>query len=77
VFDGEPSDLKKNELANNEDGPSNKRAKSCTLDYNNVDKKLCQILHIADDEAHFHMKQSANLYNLDVHICPKVIIILI
>lgn len=41
VFDGEPSDLKKNELANSEDGPSNRRAKSCTFDCNNVGKKLC------------------------------------
>jgi alpha-1,4-galacturonosyltransferase len=47
------------------------RAKSCTVDCNNVDKKLRQILHMTDDEAHFHMKQSAYLYNLGVHTMPK------
>lgn len=47
------------------------RAKSCSVDCNNVDKKLRQILHMTDDEAHFHMKQSAYLYNLGVHTMPK------
>ncbi|KAJ1297311.1 hypothetical protein BS78_01G365700 [Paspalum vaginatum] len=47
------------------------RAKSCTVDCNNVDKKLRQILHMTEDEAHFHMKQSAYLYNLGVHTMPK------
>jgi len=47
------------------------RAKSCTVDCNNVDRKLRQILHMTEDEAHFHMKQSAYLYNLGVHTMPK------
>ncbi|KAL6648212.1 hypothetical protein ACP70R_002258 [Stipagrostis hirtigluma subsp. patula] len=46
-------------------------AKSCTVDCNNVDRKLRQILHMTEDEAHFHMKQSAYLYNLGVHTMPK------
>ncbi|XP_062211139.1 probable galacturonosyltransferase 7 isoform X2 [Phragmites australis] len=46
-------------------------AKSCTVDCNNVDRKLLQILHMTEDEAHFHMKQSAYLYNLGVHTMPK------
>ncbi|KAJ1292457.1 hypothetical protein BS78_02G392700 [Paspalum vaginatum] len=41
------------------------RAKSCTVDCKNVDRKLRQILDMTEDEAHFHMKQSAFLYNLD------------
>nr|CAD1828916.1 unnamed protein product [Ananas comosus var. bracteatus] len=41
------------------------RAKSCTVDCNNVDKKLRQILDMAEDEAHFHMKQSAFLHHLE------------
>ncbi|XP_062215714.1 probable galacturonosyltransferase 7 [Phragmites australis] len=47
------------------------RAKSCTVDCNNVDRKLRQILHMTEDESHFHMKQSAYLYNLGVHTMPK------
>uniref|UniRef100_A0A0E0CZY9 Hexosyltransferase n=1 Tax=Oryza meridionalis TaxID=40149 RepID=A0A0E0CZY9_9ORYZ len=47
------------------------RAKACTVDCNNVDRKLRQILHMTEDEAHFHMKQSAYLYNLGVHTMPK------
>ncbi|KAG2647606.1 hypothetical protein PVAP13_2KG585800 [Panicum virgatum] len=41
------------------------RSKSCTVDCKNVDRKLRQILDMTEDEAHFHMKQSAFLYNLD------------
>lgn len=47
------------------------RAKSCTVDCNNVDKKLRQILDLTEDEAHFHMKQSAFLYRLGVQTMPK------
>ncbi|XP_072977230.1 probable galacturonosyltransferase 7 isoform X2 [Typha angustifolia] len=47
------------------------RAKSHTADCNNVDKKLRQILDLTEDEAHFHMKQSAFLYNLGVQTMPK------
>ncbi|KAL6657205.1 hypothetical protein ACP70R_004985 [Stipagrostis hirtigluma subsp. patula] len=47
------------------------RAKSCTVDCNNVDRKLRQILHMTEDEAHFHMKQSAFLYNLGAQTLPK------
>ncbi|XP_062188247.1 probable galacturonosyltransferase 7 [Phragmites australis] len=47
------------------------RAKSCTVDCNNVDRKLRQILDMTEDEAHFHMKQSAFLYNLGAQTLPK------
>lgn len=47
------------------------KAKSCTVDCNNVDKKLRQILDLTEDEAHFHMKQSAFLYHLGVQTMPK------
>ncbi|XP_010931429.1 probable galacturonosyltransferase 7 isoform X1 [Elaeis guineensis] len=46
-------------------------ARSCTIDCNNVDKKLRQILDLTEDEAHFHMKQSAFLYHLGVQTMPK------
>uniref|UniRef100_A0A453ANK0 Galacturonosyltransferase 7 n=2 Tax=Aegilops tauschii subsp. strangulata TaxID=200361 RepID=A0A453ANK0_AEGTS len=35
------------------------KAKSCTVECHNVVRKLRQILDMTDDEAHFHMKQSA------------------
>ncbi|KAG9443428.1 hypothetical protein H6P81_014768 [Aristolochia fimbriata] len=41
---------------------------SCTV---NVDKKFRQLLDLTNDEAHFHMKQSAFLYQLGVHTVPK------
>ncbi|KAK8681428.1 hypothetical protein V6N13_053832 [Hibiscus sabdariffa] len=47
------------------------RAKSVTLDCNNVDKKLRQIFDLNEDEANFHMKQSAFLYLLAVRTMPK------
>ncbi|KAL5198877.1 hypothetical protein ABZP36_002389 [Zizania latifolia] len=47
------------------------RAKSCTVDCHNVDRKLRQILDMTEDEAHFHMKQSAFLYNLGAQTLPK------
>uniref|UniRef100_A0A0E0EG98 Hexosyltransferase n=1 Tax=Oryza meridionalis TaxID=40149 RepID=A0A0E0EG98_9ORYZ len=47
------------------------RAKSCTVDCRNVDRKLRQILDMTEDEAHFHMKQSAFLYNLGAQTLPK------
>nr|KYP42392.1 Glycosyltransferase QUASIMODO1 [Cajanus cajan] len=47
------------------------RAKSVPMDCNNVDKKLRQIFDLAEDEAIFHMKQSAFLYKLNVQTMPK------
>ncbi|XP_008788023.2 probable galacturonosyltransferase 7 isoform X2 [Phoenix dactylifera] len=47
------------------------KARSCTIDCNNVDKKLRQILDLTEDEAYFHMKQSAFLYHLVVQTMPK------
>ena len=47
------------------------KAKSCPVDCNNVDKKLRQILDLTEDEAHFHMKQSAFLHHLGVQTMPK------
>uniref|UniRef100_A0ACD5YBB6 Uncharacterized protein n=1 Tax=Avena sativa TaxID=4498 RepID=A0ACD5YBB6_AVESA len=47
------------------------RAKSCTVECHNVARKLRQILDMTDDEAHFHMKQSAFLYNLGSQTLPK------
>ncbi|XVE84286.1 hypothetical protein DITRI_Ditri17bG0000700 [Diplodiscus trichospermus] len=48
------------------------RAKSVSsVDCNNVDKKLRQIFDMTEDEANFHMKQSAFLYQLAVQTMPK------
>ncbi|KAJ6831687.1 putative galacturonosyltransferase 7 isoform X1 [Iris pallida] len=47
------------------------KAKSCTVECSNVDKKLRQLLDLTDDEAHFHLKQSAFLYHLGVQTMPK------
>ncbi|CAD5192672.1 probable galacturonosyltransferase 7 isoform X1 [Musa acuminata AAA Group] len=47
------------------------KAKSCSVDCNNVDRKLRQILDLTEDEAHFHMKQSAYLYQLGVQTMSK------
>lgn len=47
------------------------RAKSFAVDCNNVDKKLRQIVDLTEDEANFHMKQSAFLYQLAVQTMPK------
>ncbi|KAM3737994.1 hypothetical protein ACB098_09G099000 [Castanea mollissima] len=47
------------------------RAKSFLVDCNNVDKKLRQIYDMTEDEANFHMKQSAFLYQLAVQTMPK------
>ncbi|KAE8658376.1 putative galacturonosyltransferase 7 [Hibiscus syriacus] len=47
------------------------KAKSVTADCNNVDKKLRQIFDLTEDEANFHMKQSAFLYGLAVQTMPK------
>ncbi|CAN0880063.1 Probable galacturonosyltransferase 7 [Linum grandiflorum] len=41
------------------------------VDCNNVDKKLRQIFDLTEDEANFHMKQSAFLYQLAVQTMPK------
>ncbi|KAL8252890.1 hypothetical protein R6Q59_036583 [Mikania micrantha] len=47
------------------------KAKSAVVDCNNVDKKLRQIVDLTEDEANFHMKQSAFLYQLAVQTTPK------
>ncbi|KAJ6804794.1 putative galacturonosyltransferase 7 isoform X1 [Iris pallida] len=47
------------------------KAKSCTVECSNVDKKFRQLLDMTEDEAHFHMKQSAFLYHLGVQTMPK------
>lgn len=47
------------------------RAKSYPVDCNNVDKKLRQLVDLTEDEANFHTKQSAFLYQLTVQTMPK------
>ncbi|XP_014523237.1 probable galacturonosyltransferase 7 isoform X2 [Vigna radiata var. radiata] len=47
------------------------RIKSVPVDCNNVDKKLRQLFDLTEDEAKFHMKQSAFLYKLNVLTMPK------
>ncbi|WOL03882.1 putative galacturonosyltransferase 7 isoform X1 [Canna indica] len=47
------------------------KAKSCTVDCSNVERKLRQLLDLTEDEAHFHMKQSAFLYHLGVQTMSK------
>lgn len=47
------------------------RAKSVPVECSNVDKKLRQIYDLTEDEADFHMKQSAFLYKLNVQTMPK------
>ncbi|KAL8093201.1 putative galacturonosyltransferase 7 isoform X2 [Apium graveolens] len=47
------------------------RAKSYPVDCNNVDKKFRQLVDLTEDEANFHAKQSAFLYQLTVLTMPK------
>lgn len=47
------------------------RAKSLIADCNNVYKKLAQLADMTEDEANFHMKQSAFLFQLAVQTMPK------
>ncbi|KAL9238851.1 hypothetical protein vseg_013223 [Gypsophila vaccaria] len=47
------------------------RAKSNPVDCNNVDKKFRQLVDLTEDEANFHTKQSAFLYQLAVQTIPK------
>lgn len=47
------------------------KAKGCTVECSNVERKLRQILDLTEDETHFHMKQSAFLYHLGVQTMPK------
>ncbi|KAL4190136.1 hypothetical protein AMTRI_Chr08g210580 [Amborella trichopoda] len=49
------------------------KAKTFSVDCNNIDKKLRQILDMTEDEAYFHRKQSAFLYQLAVQTMPKSI----
>ncbi|KAF9592292.1 hypothetical protein IFM89_013518 [Coptis chinensis] len=48
-----------------------KKAKSFPVECSYVDRKLRQILDLTEDEAHFHRKQSAFLYQLAVQTIPK------
>lgn len=47
------------------------KSKSLVKDCNNVDKKLRQIYEMTEDEANFHMRQSAFLYQVAVQTTPK------
>lgn len=47
------------------------QAKSCNVDCNNVDKKFRQLVDLTEDEADFHMKQSAFLFHLAIQTLPK------
>lgn len=47
------------------------KAKSCPVECSNVDKKFRQLLDLTEDEANFHMKQSAFLYQVAVQTIPK------
>lgn len=47
------------------------RAKSCPVECSNVDKKFRQLVDLTEDEANFHAKQSAFLYQLAVLTMPK------
>lgn len=47
------------------------KAKSCNVDCLNVDKKLRQLLDMTEEEAHFHLKQSAFLYQINIQTLPK------
>ncbi|GAB2272052.1 Probable galacturonosyltransferase 7 [Dionaea muscipula] len=47
------------------------RAKSLHVECSNVDKKFRQLVDLTEDEANFHTKQSAFLYQLAVQTMPK------
>ncbi|KAK4794120.1 hypothetical protein SAY86_012114 [Trapa natans] len=47
------------------------KSQAVKLDCNNVNKKLAQILDLTEDEANFHTRQSAFLYQLAVQTMPK------
>lgn len=47
------------------------KAKSVPVDCNNVDKKFRQLVDLTEDEANFHMKQSAFLFQLAIQTMPK------
>lgn len=47
------------------------QAKACRVDCSNVDKKFRQLVDLTEDEATFHMRQSAFLYQLAVQTMPK------
>ncbi|KAK1320932.1 putative galacturonosyltransferase 7 [Acorus calamus] len=47
------------------------KARSFHVDCSNVEKKLRQILDLTEDEANFHLRQSAFLYHLGVQTMPK------
>ncbi|RAL51992.1 unnamed protein product [Cuscuta campestris] len=47
------------------------KAKGCPVECGNVDKKFRQLVDLTEDEANFHAKQSAFLYQLAVQTMPK------
>ncbi|KAG8647869.1 probable galacturonosyltransferase 7 isoform X2 [Manihot esculenta] len=47
------------------------KSKTFRVEFHNVEKKLRQILDMTEDEANFHMRQSAFLYQLAVQTMPK------
>lgn len=47
------------------------KAKACPVECGNVDKKFRQLVDLTEDEANFHAKQSAFLYQLAVQTMPK------
>ncbi|KAK4345482.1 hypothetical protein RND71_035658 [Anisodus tanguticus] len=47
------------------------QAKACRVDCSNVDKKFRQLVDLTEDEATFHMRQSAFLYQVAVQTMPK------
>ncbi|XP_076917630.1 putative galacturonosyltransferase 7 isoform X1 [Bidens hawaiensis] len=47
------------------------KAKAAVVECHNVNKKLSQLVDLTEDEANFHMKQSAFLYQLAVQTTPK------
>jgi alpha-1,4-galacturonosyltransferase len=47
------------------------KAKSCGITCSSVERKLRQLLDITEDEAYFHIRQSARLYHLGVQTMPK------
>ncbi|CAM8910516.1 hypothetical protein QQ045_032031 [Rhodiola kirilowii] len=47
------------------------KSKAIILDCTNVEKKLRQLVDLTEDEANFHMKQSAFLFQLSVQTMPK------
>uniref|UniRef100_A0A7N1A8P7 Hexosyltransferase n=1 Tax=Kalanchoe fedtschenkoi TaxID=63787 RepID=A0A7N1A8P7_KALFE len=47
------------------------KSKAVVLDCANVEKKLRQLVDLTEDEANFHMKQSAFLFQISIQTIPK------